>query len=544
MSSVGEVIERHREEILHLWEQGAGQADAAGNMCLPDLVNVMPAYISSLGQMAEEDLPRVSASQQELIEAHLANRLRHWSDMNQIVTEFAILGRCLSSILDAEPADERPPLRDVARLFAELYAAISAVTRIFNRHMLEDQQREARYARLLRRIAGAVLDAPAPATVPTRELLTDVLTVVTAAVTAQSGALLLFDAHTDLLIASASVGNAAQHLEQLAGSLEAVSAGATSAWSGNAGSQMLDVSDELRQAGIQSLLGVRLPGGQLVRGTLLVGISDAREFLAREISCIEDMAASLMLQLDNARLRVVLGEKDRDIALEGGLRERFVSVLMHDLTGPLRAAKAGAVRLREPWTLDDPQQTAAVVVRELERMDWMVRGLLDVHRIRAGQQLPLRIEECDLRAVASAAIEELRAEHGARLVLQGDRWVRGMWCPEQLRRAIWNLAVNGIEHGAAHRPVTIAIAAGPAGAELSVHNEGPAIALEEQAALFHPFSLPGSAMHGPRCGWGLGLTFVWGCVEAHGGKVIVDSRAGRGTTFRMLLPYDSRPYAQ
>ena len=541
MSSVGEVIERHREEILHLWEEGAGQADAAGKMCLPDLVNVMPAYIASLGQMAGEDLPQVSASQQELIEAHLANRLRHWSELNQIVTEFAILGRCLSSILEAEPADERPPLRDVARLFAELYAAISAVTRIFNRHMLEDHQREARYARLLRRIAGA-LAAPAPATVPTRELLTDVLTVVTAAVSAQSAALLLFDAHTDLPIAAASVGIAAQHLEELGASLEA--AGATAAWSGDAGSQMLQVKGELRQAGILSLLGVRLGGGQLVRGALLVGITDARDFLAREVSCIEDMAASLMLQLDNARLRGMLGEKDRDIALEGGLRERFVSVLMHDLTGPLRAARASAVRLREPWTLDDPQQTAAAVVRELERMDWMVRGLLDVHRIRAGQQLPLRIEECDLRAVASAAVEELRAEHGARLVLQGDRRVRGMWCPEQLRRAIWNLAENGIEHGAAHRPVTIAIAAGPGGAELSVHNEGPAIALEEQAALFHPFSLPGSAMHGSRCGWGLGLTFVWGCVEAHGGKVMVDSRAGHGTTFRMLLPYDSRPYVQ
>ncbi len=375
--------------------------------------------------------------------------------------------------------------------------------------------------------------------------------MLTAAVTAQSGALVLFDAHTDRTIGSASTGIAAERLEELAGSLELPGPGGKSAssagstlFAGNAESQMLVVGDELRQAGIRSLLGVRLSAGHLLRGALFIGVSDARELSAREVRCVEDMGTSLLLHLENARLHAALSEKDRDIALEGELRERFVSVLMHDLTGPLGAAKAGAARLREPWTVDDPQHTATQVVRELERMDWMVRGLLDVHRIRAGQQLPLRLEECDLFAVARASMEELRSAHGDRLVLQGEHRVRGMWCPEQLRRAIWNLAVNGIQHGAADRPVTIAVARGPAGAELTVHNEGPPIPHEDQAALFHPFSLPGSAMHGPRCGWGLGLTFVWGCVEAHGGQVVVDSRAGHGTTFRLLLPFDARPYVQ
>jgi signal transduction histidine kinase len=200
--------------------------------------------------------------------------------------------------------------------------------------------------------------------------------------------------------------------------------------------------------------------------------------------------------------------------------------------------------LREPWAVEEPQEVAAAVVRDLERMEWIVRGLLDVHRIRAGQRLRLCLAECDLGAITRDAVEELRASHGARFILHADRSIRGVWSADQLRRAIWNLALNGVEHGAAGRPIAISVVGGPNGAEVRVHNDGPEISPEQQAELFHPFSLPGSPIPGPRHGWGLGLTFVWGCAEAHGGKVVVHSRPGEGTSFRLLLPYDSRPYAE
>lgn len=383
MTTVGDVIERHRAEILHLWEEGAGRpASTDGLRAAPELASVMPAYLDSLGRSAGEEQALISASQEQLIERHLSTRLRDGFELNEIVTEFAILGRCVSRIVDQEPADDRPPAAEVERLFSELHAAVLAATRMFTQHM---------YA-------------------------------------------------------------------------------------------------------------------------------------------------------ESVRLQTALTEEKRTSALEGELRERYVSVLMHDLTGPLEAAKANAHRLREPWTLEDPQDVAAKVVRDLERMEWMVGELLDVHSIRAGQKLRLRLEDCDLGAIARDAVEELRASHGNRFVLRSDRRTRGMWSPDHLRRAIWNLAVNGIEHGAAGRPVTVSVVGGPGGAEVNVHNEGTEIPAQEQAELFHPFSLPGSAIHGPRCGWGLGLTFVWGCVEAHGGKVMVDSLAGQGTTFRLLLPYDARPY--
>jgi signal transduction histidine kinase len=85
----------------------------------------------------------------------------------------------------------------------------------------------------------------------------------------------------------------------------------------------------------------------------------------------------------------------------------------------------------------------------------------------------------------------------------------------------------------------VAVAATPDGAQVTVHNEGPAIPAADQQRLFRWFVLPGAAVQGPRHGWRLGMILVWGCVEAHGGQVSVDSRPEHGTTFRILLPSEA-----
>ncbi|HWM88156.1 MAG TPA: ATP-binding protein [Kofleriaceae bacterium] len=550
MSTVGEVIERHREEILNQWSEGAGHGAVAEGLSPPELVSMMPDYLASLGQSGVDEPPQLSVAQQALIERHLSKRLRQGFPLSDIVTEFAILGRCVSRILDAEPAQERPAARDVAHLYSELYEAVTAVTRIFNEHMLEEQQREKRYTLLLQRIACQAMSAPdhSPAV---RQFLGDSLTVIMAAMNAQSAAVLLFDATTNRLVGSAATGIAGDRLEQHLGSLD------TSTRAGrvqpsvdgtrfvtDAETMVLEPGEELRRSGVLSLIGVRLVAGHVLRGVLCVGLASPRAFTPVEVRRIEDLGTSLTIHLENARLHATLTEKVQGTAREGELREQFVSVLMHDLNGPLEAAKANARKLIAPWTVDDPEQVAAKVVRDLERMEWMVNGLLDVHRIRTGQRLPLSLAECDLGAIAREAVEELRSSHGDRFVLQNDRGVRGVWSAEQLRRAIWNLAVNAIEHGADDRPVTVLVRNVPGGSEVTVHNEGPEIPPEVQAELFRPFSMPGSSSSGPGRGWGLGLTFVWGCVEAHGGQVVADSSAGAGTTFRVRLPPDARPYAE
>ncbi len=91
----------------------------------------------------------------------------------------------------------------------------------------------------------------------------------------------------------------------------------------------------------------------------------------------------------------------------------------------------------------------------IDRTDRMLRDLIDVNQIRAGKQLPLRLNQCDLAAIAREVVEELASIHGKRFFLKAEDGVRGIWSAEELRRALWNLTANAIKYGAPDKLVTI-----------------------------------------------------------------------------------------
>jgi signal transduction histidine kinase len=174
-------------------------------------------------------------------------------------------------------------------------------------------------------------------------------------------------------------------------------------------------------------------------------------------------------------------------------------------------------------------------------MDRMIRDLLDVSRVRAGERLPLRLDSCDLDMIAEEVAEELAVTHGDRFKLEIPETVRGIWSHEELHRALWNLGVNAVKYGAPGTPIRIRVERTPGGARLSVHNFGEPIASEDQPRLFDLYSRLRAGAR-PGGGWGLGLALVRAAAEAHGGKVGVQSSRDAGTMFTIELPSDSRPF--
>jgi signal transduction histidine kinase len=272
--------------------------------------------------------------------------------------------------------------------------------------------------------------------------------------------------------------------------------------------------------------------------------TDGRTSLSpTEVRQIATLGEALASHVERAQLAEALRASAADAVAECQLRERFVSTLVHDLAGPLASARARAASLSGGGAGEPAAALADAIVRDLDRARAMVGALVDAHRIRAGQQLPMDIAPCCLSSLAGEAVEHLRAEHGERFVFESDPNVSGMWSADQLRRAIWNLATNAIQFGAEGAPVSVTVRRrGNDGAEIQVHNHGTAIPREVQDDLFRPFAVPRSGGTPPG-GWGIGLTLVWACAEAHGGRVEVESLPGKGTTFSLVIPYDARPYA-
>ena len=401
---------------------------------------------------------------------------------------------------------------------------------------LAESDHEKQYMRLLQTVADDALRAPEA---PIKARLEELLKLILQAMNARNAALVLYEPQTECVITAASAGVASEEVERLATSVTVPEERTNDT---EAEAITLTLNDSLRQSGIKSLQGIRLPPHHKLFGVLYIGLDDDRPLTRRELRRLQALGYRLTLHLDNARLYTDLRQQVEEFGIERELRERFVSILAHDLRGPLSAAKMSAqLLIRRTDRVDDKGQSlAGRIERNLDRMDRMIRDLLDVSRVRGGQRLPLRLGRCDLGAVAEEVIEELSAAHGDRFQLAKSDGILGIWSHEELHRALWNLGTNAVKYGASDRPITTRIERTPDGVRASVHNFGDPIPPEKRGRLFDLYS---RLREGTGTGWGLGLALVRACAEAHGGRVSIgESSAEAGTTFILDLPSDSRPF--
>ena len=227
-----------------------------------------------------------------------------------------------------------------------------------------------------------------------------------------------------------------------------------------------------------------------------------------------------------------------------GIREQFSLGLTHDLRGPLTAAKAGAsLILRRS---DDPNVPtwAARILDNVERIDRMIRDLLDASRIRAGERLPLELTAVELEALVRETLEHLETTHGQRFRFQSAGPIHGHWAADGLRRALENLVGNALKYGSQDRPITISTRETHGRSILTVHNHGSYIPLEEHEAIFQSFRRrAGEDRRGTR-GWGVGLALVREVAESHGGSIVIDSLPEQGTMFTIDILTDARPFVE
>ncbi len=530
--SIGRVIREHFDEILESWtETVRGHASARG-LTRPECVNLMPLYLRSLGDANLGPLGEAASRRSELVEAHLATRVRQGFDLAEIVDEFSLLGRCISHYWTRHAGAQRPDASAIERLFAEIQMANARVSAVFQQHMLEDEQQQKRFTRRLELAASQTIHGE----VSEIDGLAEALEIIASAVGAIAVTIAIEDVATGVRSMSPATGAA-----RVATALRAFASGLDITCDPEeAPVASSDMAPEapLRALGVGRVLVTRLCAGSGIRAAIVIGIDEARPFTSREIGRVETLAERLALYADRTRIFTDLRRVIGDLEAERRLRERFVALLAHDLRNPLAAA-LGYARLIEA---DDPPTPPKVlahrVARLLGRVEEMVGAMLDAERIHAGELPPLQIAEHELRGVVHEALEEAEAVHPGRCTLEPGPEIRGWFGARELRRAVSNLVANAIKYGAADGPVRVAVRSDGATASIAVHNEGPPIPSTQQNALFEPFARGHAG--GANGSWGLGLTLVRGAALAHGGTVEVESSPSDGTTFTIRIPLDAR----
>jgi two-component system sensor histidine kinase KdpD len=224
------------------------------------------------------------------------------------------------------------------------------------------------------------------------------------------------------------------------------------------------------------------------------------------------------------------------------MRSALLSAMSHDLRTPLAAITGAATTLKEraeATSADDKVELLDTICEEAERLERLVRNLLDMTRLESGA-LVVKRDWVPLEEVVGAALTRLEDQLGDRPVrtdLPAD-------FPLVSVDAILleQLFVNLLENAAKYTPAGSLL-------ELSAHVAGPAVVVE--LADRGPGLPPGSETrvfekfyrgqhHGPP-GAGLGLAICLGIAHAHGGSLVAENRPGGGAVFRLTLPQQGQP---
>jgi signal transduction histidine kinase len=253
-------------------------------------------------------------------------------------------------------------------------------------------------------------------------------------------------------------------------------------------------------------------------------------FLALSALAVATVVATLVRRLNIAATEA--GEAVR-------YRDQMLRVVSHDLKNPLQTIGM-LVELLATTSLEEHnrQRHLAIISRTVDRMNRLIHDLLDAARVQSGHALPINpalVTPDALFAEASELLDPQARAKNIELTWSADGAIEPLAADrDRLLQVFSNLVGNALKF--TPEGGRIDVSAKPKGGRrvmFEVKDTGPGIAADDLPRLFEPFW---QAHDGASLGTGLGLSIVRGIVEAHGGKIHVESKPGEGSTFTFAIP--------
>ena len=279
-----------------------------------------------------------------------------------------------------------------------------------------------------------------------------------------------------------------------------------------------------------SLIVVPLLAGTRVLGALVLAYAESgRSYGAEDVELAAELARRAGLTIENARLYDRAEKATRD-------RDELLSIVAHDLRNPLSTVSMASTLLLEVATTDMERKHLEMIRRAAARMQRLIEDLLEVSRIERGRLsmafAPERVGPVVREAVAM--LSPLAASGG--IVLEADV-AEDLPAAEmegsRILQVLSNLVGNALKFTPPGGRVRIACARQDDALRISVSDTGAGIPADQ---LPHVFGRFWQASDADRRGIGLGLSIVAAIVDAHGGRVWVESEPDVGSTFHFTLP--------
>ena len=323
-------------------------------------------------------------------------------------------------------------------------------------------------------------------------------------------------------------------------------------------------SRPLAEFGIEKFLIIPLFLEKRLAGALAIAKAGAgSEYTPEEIELVKAVATQTVLVIECLRCLSEQAET-RARALAQAEMQRltndFLNLASHELNTPLTVIKGNLqVALRRLTTLkrqlveqheriseqlEQVQSPIASAAQSARLQERITKDLLDDTRIQANT-LELYLKRCDLITLLREAVADGQRSAPERTIvlqiLSQEQAVPIMADAERISRVITSYLANALSYAPADQPVTVQLTVEDAVARVSVHDEGPGIAGEEQGRIWERFSSTRemTGPHEPELSSGLGLYLCQAFLERHHGSVGVQSEPGHGATFWFTLPIEA-----
>jgi two-component system phosphate regulon sensor histidine kinase PhoR len=255
------------------------------------------------------------------------------------------------------------------------------------------------------------------------------------------------------------------------------------------------------------------------------------------------------LQVNAAAISSSTGEREGTILVFHDLtrlkqlertREEFVANVSHELRTPLSLIK-GYVETLLDGARNNPevaQRFLKIIERNTQRLDLLIQDLLTISALES-ERIKLALLPTNLRPLAEKIFADLNARAEAKSIqlINDMPELVAMADANRVDQVLANLVDNAIKYGRTNGKVTVGGKPLEGGKiEIYVRDDGPGIPPESLDRVFERFYRVDKARSRDQGGTGLGLSIVKHIVQAHGGKVWVESELGKGSTFYFTLP--------